>query len=271
MLHAFSRTELLLGKPALDWLATRRVAIFGIGGVGAYTVEALVRTGVGHFVLVDDDKICLTNLNRQLHATRKTIGRPKVEVMQERVLDINPKATVNAIQAFVLPDNLAGLMPPDVHYIVDAVDTVSAKIALVLYAREHGIPVISAMGAGNKLDPTRLEVADIADTVMCPLAKVVRKELRKRGVTSLKVVFSREEPVPLDAAASLAGCRSNCICPPGTVRKCSHRRSVPGSIAFVPSVSGLLIAAEVIKDLVRAMPARASGPGSGRSPTACRE
>lgn len=255
MLHAFSRSELLLGTAAMAWLATRRVVVFGIGGVGAYTVEALARTGIGHLVLIDDDKVCLTNINRQLHATRRTIGRPKVEVMKERVLEINPAADVTAVQAFALPENIAELVPADTHYIVDAIDTVSAKLALVVHARAAGIPIVCAMGAGNKLEAGRLEVADISETSVCPLAKVMRKELRKRGVTSLKVVYSREEPRVLDPSLAAAGCRTGCVCPPGTKRTCNSRRNIPGSIAFVPGVSGLLLAGEVINDLVRSMPA----------------
>lgn len=254
MLHAFSRTELLLGKPALAWLRERRVAVFGIGGVGAYTVEALARAGIGRLLLVDDDRVCLTNLNRQLQATRRTIGRSKVEVMRERVLDINPDAEVTVQPCFVLPDNAPGLVTADLDYVVDAVDTVAAKLALVQVACERGIPVISAMGAGNKLDPSRLEIADLAETSVCPLAKVMRKELRKRGITSLKVVYSREEPLVPEPGDGDGSCRTACVCPPGTLCTCVTRRQVPGSISFVPSVAGLLLAGEVIRDLLRAAP-----------------
>lgn len=249
MLHEFSRTELLIGSEALKALKESKVAVFGIGGVGSYAAEGLTRAGVGHFVLVDDDDICLTNLNRQLHATRKTIGRPKVEVMKERILEINPNAEVTAHKLFYLPDTAPGLLTEDLDYIVDAVDTVSAKIDLVQRAKELNVPIISAMGAGNKLDPTRFEVADIYATSVCPLCKVMRSELKKRGVPSLKVVYSKEPPLtPLKDEVS--GCEQGCVCPKGTTRKCTQRRSIPGSISFVPSVAGLIIAGEVVKDLI---------------------
>lgn len=249
MLHEFSRTELLIGETGLKKLAQSKVAVFGIGGVGTFVVEGLVRSGIGKFVLVDDDCICLTNINRQLHATRKTIGKPKVEVMRDRILEINPKAEVTIFQAFYMPDNAEGLIADDYTYIVDAIDTVTAKLDLILKAKARNIPVISAMGAGNKLDPTRFEVADIFSTSVCPLAKVMRQKLRKRGVTSLKVVYSREEPLtPVETENS--SCSVNCVCPQGTTRKCTTRRQIPGSIAFVPSVAGLIIAGEVIKDIV---------------------
>lgn len=252
MLHEFSRTELLIGPEALNKLAASKVAIFGIGGVGTFVVEGLVRSGVGKFVLVDDDCICLTNINRQLHATRKTIGRPKVEVMKERILEINPKAQVTTHQKFYMPDTADELLDDDYDYIVDAIDTVTAKVDLIVKAKERGIPVISSMGAGNKLDPTKFEVADIYSTSVDPLAKVMRRELRARSVDSLKVVYSREEPVrPVETESS--SCKTGCICPKGTTRKCTVRRQVPGSISFVPSVAGLIIAGEVVKDLIKPM------------------
>lgn len=250
MLHEFSRTELLIGTEGLKKLMKSKVAIFGIGGVGAYAVEGLVRSGVGRFVLVDDDCICLTNLNRQLHATRKTVGRPKVDVMKERILEINPKAEVTTFREFYLPENSDRMIQDDYDYIIDAVDTVTAKVDLVMKAREKGIPIISSMGAGNKLDPTRFEVADLSKTSVCPLARVMRQELRKRGITSLKVVYSKEEPLtPLDIEAS--SCRTNCICPKESKRTCNIRRNIPGSVSFVPSVVGLIIAGEVVKDLIK--------------------
>lgn len=249
MLHAFSRTELLIGKEALEKLQDAKVAVFGVGGVGSFAVEGLVRCGVGKFVLVDDDCICLTNLNRQLHATRKTVGRPKVEVMKERILQINPNAEVTNHQKFYLPDTAEELIADDLTYIIDAIDTVTGKIDLIVRANEKGIPVISSMGAGNKLDPTRFEVADIYETSVCPLAKVMRKELKKRGVNSLKVVYSKEAPVqPVETED--ASCNEGCICPAGTTRKCTERRNIPGSISFVPSVVGLIIAGAVIKDII---------------------
>ena len=249
MLHEFSRTELMIGKPALDHLRQCTVAVFGIGGVGSFTVEGLARAGIGHIILVDDDKVCLTNINRQLHATRKTIGRYKVDVMRERILEINPQAVVETYQLFFMPDVATDFIRPGLDYLVDAVDTVSAKIELVLRAQALGIPIISCMGAGNKLDPTRFEVADIYQTSVCPLSKVMRKELKKRGVEKLKVVYSKEEPIQTADSGS-SSCRSACVCPPGTVRKCTQRRRIPGSISFVPSVAGLILAGEVVKDLI---------------------
>lgn len=248
-LHAFSRTEMLIGKTAMEKLADSRVAVFGIGGVGSFAVEALTRAGVGKLVLVDDDYICLTNLNRQLHATTKTVGRLKVEAMRERVLEINPRAEVRLIQKFYLPENAAEFFAPDYDYIIDAIDTVAAKIDLIVRAKQQGIPVISCMGAGNKLDPTRFEIADLAKTSVCPLARVVRQELRLRGIRSLKVLYSKEKPLtPRDE--SEGGCQTDCVCPPGSSRACTIRRQIPGSISFVPSVAGLIIAGEVIKDLI---------------------
>jgi tRNA threonylcarbamoyladenosine dehydratase len=251
MLHAFSRTEMLIGKPALQRLKQSKVAVFGIGGVGSYVVEGLVRSGIGHFVLIDADKVCLTNLNRQLIATRRTLGLPKVEVMRDRILEINPQAEVEIHQVFYLPGTAAGLVRPDMDYLVDAVDTVSAKIDLAVRAKEMGIPVISCMGAGNKLDPTRFEVADLYQTAYCPLSKVMRKELKKRGIERLKVVYSREEPLPVPDGDS-ADCQADSAAPPGAVRQGAPRRRIPGSISFVPSVAGLIIAGEVIKDLIAA-------------------
>ena len=193
-MHAFSRTEIIIGEQGLQRLAGAKVAIFGVGGVGSYVAEALVRAGVGKFVLVDDDTICLTNTNRQLHTTRKTIGQPKVEAMRQRMLDINPAAVIETIQSFYLPEKAEQLIQDDYDYIVDALDTVTAKIDLAVQGKERAIPVISAMGAGNKLDPGGFKVADLAKTSVCPLAKVMRKELRKRGVDHLKVVYSEEKP-----------------------------------------------------------------------------
>lgn len=248
MLHEFSRTELLIGTEGLVKLCKSKVAIFGIGGVGTFAVEGLVRSGVGKFVLVDDDCVCLTNINRQIHATHKTVGRPKVEVMKERILEINPYAEVEIHQQFYMPECSDQLIKNDYDYIVDAIDTVTAKIDLVVKAKEAGIPIISSMGAGNKLDPTRFEVADIYKTSVCPLAKVMRKELKQRGIESLKVVYSKEEPVkPIENEES--SCKSNCICPKGSTKHCTVKRQVPGSISFVPSVAGLIIAGEVIKDM----------------------
>ena len=236
MLNQFSRTQLLLGAEAMEKLKGARVAVFGIGGVGGYVCEALVRSGVGAFDLIDDDKVCLTNLNRQIIATRKTVGKYKVEVMRERLLDINPDVDAAARQMFYMPERAGEIEWERYDYIVDCIDTVTAKLDLIVQAARRGIPIISAMGAGNKLDPTAFEVADISRTSVCPLARVMRQELRRRGVEHLKVVYSREPArVPRQeesAEAPQAG-----------------RRSTPGSVSFCPSVAGLILAGEVVKDL----------------------
>ena len=250
MLNQFSRTELLLGKEAMEKLKNSKVAIFGIGGVGGYVCEALVRSGIYNFDLIDDDKVCLTNLNRQIIATRKTIGMDKVDVMKERILDINPQANVDVHKCFFLPENADAFPFDSYDYIVDAVDTVTAKIELAIKANQLNIPIISSMGAGNKVHAEMFEVADIYETSICPLAKVMRKELRARGVEKLKVLYSKEEPIKLNETEEIS-CKTNCICPPGTKRKCSARNQVPGSISFVPSVAGLIIAGEVVKDLIK--------------------
>ena len=247
MLNQFSRTELLIGKEAIEKLNKSKVAIFGIGGVGSFVVEGLARAGVENFILVDDDKICLTNLNRQIIATHKTVGKYKVEVAKERILEINPNANVETYQEFFMPESKE-ILDKTVDYIVDSIDTVTSKIELVLRADKLHIPIISSMGTGNKLDPTQFEVTDIFKTSVCPLAKVMRKELRTRGIKQLKVVYSKEEPIKIEEAAN-SSCKNGCICPPGTKRKCTVRNQVPGSISFVPSVAGLIIAGEVIKDI----------------------
>lgn len=249
MLHQFSRTELLIGKEGLEKLHRSKVAIFGIGGVGSFVAEGLVRSGVGHFVLIDDDLICLTNLNRQIHAVRKTVGKPKIEAMKARMLEIYPEADIETIQTFYLPDHADELIRDDYDYIVDTVDTVTAKIDLVVQAKKRGIPIISCMGAGNKLDPTRFRVADVYKTTMDPLAKVMRRELRQRGIDSLKVVFSDEPPIE-PVVTDDNSCAKHCICPKGTRRTCTIRHQIPGSISFVPPVAGLIMAGEVVKDLI---------------------
>lgn len=239
MAEEFSRTERLLGKAAMEKLRNARVAVFGIGGVGGYVCEALVRSGVGAFDLIDDDKVCLSNLNRQIIATRKTVGRYKTEVMKERMLDINPDVSVRTYNSFFLPDNADDFPFEEYDYVVDAVDTVTAKIELVMKCTDSDIRIISSMGAGNKLDASLFRVADIYKTKVCPLAKVMRHELRKRGVKHLKVVYSEEMPVfPHEdtADSSMEPAQSG-------------RRMIPGSVAFVPSVAGLMIAGEVVKDL----------------------
>ena len=232
-LHPFSRLELLIGEDSIERLRKARVAIFGVGGVGGYVCEALVRSGIGAFDLIDNDTVSLTNLNRQIIALRSTIGRSKTEVMRERMLDINPDADIRIRNCFFLPENAADFPFPEYDYIVDAVDTVTAKIELILQAQKHGVPVISSMGTGNKLDPSQLRVADIYDTKVCPLAKVMRHELRKRGISSLKVVYSEEIPIT-----------------PAPSQEVTVKRAVPGSTAFVPPAAGLLIASEVVRDLI---------------------
>lgn len=237
MQEQFSRTQLLIGEDGIERLQKARVAVFGIGGVGGYVVEALVRSGVGAFDLIDNDEVALSNLNRQIIATRDTVGRAKVDVMKERILSINPDAQVETHQCFYLPENANEFDFSKYTYVVDAVDTVTAKIDIILRAQEAGVPVISAMGAGNKLDPTKFEVTDIYKTTMCPLAKVMRRELKKRGVKKLKVVYSTEQAItPMEEATETKG---------------ASGRPAPGSIAFVPSVAGLIVAGEVVKDIAR--------------------
>jgi len=251
MLDEFSRTQLLIGKDAMDKLAASHVAVFGIGGVGSYAIEGLARSGMGKLTLVDHDVIELSNLNRQIHATHKTIGQPKVEVMRQRILDINPRVQVNICQRFYLPDQAEDILNADYDYIIDAVDTVTAKIDLIVQAQQRGIPVISCMGTGNKLDPGRLQIDDIYSTSVCPLAKVMRRELRRRGITALKVVYSREEPVKPRVEED-NGSENECeSCLKSGI--CSGKRSHPGSIAFVPAVAGLLLASQVVRDLIAGM------------------
>lgn len=248
MLNQFSRTQLLLGADGMDKLSAARVAVFGIGGVGGYTVEALARSGVGTLDIIDDDRVCLTNVNRQIFATRKTVGQYKVDVAQQRILEINPDAVVHTYKTFYAPQTAAQFDFTQYDYVVDAIDTVTGKLELVEQAQRAGVPIISSMGAGNKMDPTAFEVTDIYKTSVCPLARVMRRELKKRGIRKLKVVYSREQAMtPIDDMT--ISCRTHCICPPGTARKCTQRRQVPGSNAFVPPVAGLILAGEVVKDL----------------------
>lgn len=250
MLNQFSRTQLLIGEESLAKLQGSRVAVFGIGGVGGYVVEALVRSGVGEFDLIDDDKVCLTNLNRQILALHSTIGKYKVDVMEERIHDINPDAVVHKHQCFYLPETGVQFDFGSYDYVVDCVDTVTAKIDIIMKAQEAGTPVISCMGAGNKMNPAELEVTDLYKTTMDPLAKVMRRELKKRGVKKLKVVYSKEKALrPIDDAQ--ISCRTQCVCPSGTARKCTQRRDIPGSSSFVPPVAGFIIAGEVVKDLIK--------------------
>ena len=252
MLHAFSRFEMLVGPDVIMKLAQSRVAVFGVGGVGSFAVEGLARSGVGKFILVDDDRVCLTNLNRQIHAVRKTIGRPKVEVMKERILDINPEAEVDTHQLFYLPETAGRLLDGRIDYIVDAVDTVAAKIDIIARAKQKGIPVISSMGMGNKLDPSMIMITDISKTDTDPLARVMRKELRARGITSLKVVFSPEVPVE-PMLPDQTGDSVRCTCPRCRGEKIDTKRRIPGSTSFVPPIAGLMIAGEVVRDLAGIM------------------
>lgn len=237
VLKQFSRTQLLLGCDAMARLAESRVAVFGVGGVGGYVCEALVRSGVGAFDLIDNDEVSLTNLNRQIIATTETVGKKKVEIMRDRILEINPKADVRIHASFFLPENAHEFPFSEYDYVVDAVDTVAAKLELAVVCQEQGIPLMSSMGAGNKLDPCAFKVADIYETKVCPLAKVMRRELRKRGVRKLKVVYSEEIPIVPGEGQ------------PAEEELPAGRRSIPGSVAFVPSVAGLIIAGEVVKDL----------------------
>ena len=250
MENRFSRTQLLLGPEAMDKLKNSRVAVFGVGGVGGYAVEALARSGVGALDLIDDDVVCPSNINRQIIATTKTVGRPKVEVAQERVLEINPDCVVRTHKTFYMPETASSFDFKEYDYIIDAIDTVTGKLELIVRAQEAGTPIISSMGAGNKLDPTAFEVADLYKTSVCPLAKVMRRECKKRGIKHLKVVYSKEEPITPLADPS-TGSAEDGDGMPGAERKGTGRRSTPGSTAFVPSVAGLIIAGEVIKDLIK--------------------
>ena len=239
MSEQFSRTELLLGKDSIEILNNARIAVFGIGGVGGFAVEALVRSGIQHIDIIDNDTVCLSNLNRQIIATHSTLGKYKVDVMKQRILDINPLADVTVHKCFYLPEtkNLFDFTKYD--YVVDAIDTVTGKIQLIMQAKEAGTRIICAMGAGNKLDPTQFEVADISKTTVCPLARVMRQECKKRGIKNVKVVYSKEKPTVPEVS---------------TEQKTGSGKPVPGSTAFVPSVAGLIIAGEVIKDLLKKRP-----------------
>lgn len=253
MENQFSRTQLLYGEEVMNYLSSCRVAVFGVGGVGGYVVEALARSGIGALDIVDDDKVCLSNINRQIIATHKTVGRYKVDVAEERIKDINPDCKVRAFKTFYLPETQDQFDFRDYNYVVDAIDTVTGKLTIIENAKKAGVPVISSMGAGNKLNPAAFEVADIYDTTICPLAKVMRKECKKRGIDSLKVVYSKEKPIkPLEEKEDYQNNNSleqNENDSSDVVRKGAQRRSTPGSTAFVPSVVGLIIAGEIINDL----------------------
>lgn len=247
MLHAFSRTEMVIGTEGYERLKDIKVVVLGVGGVGSFVAEGLARSGVGHLILCDDDDVCLTNINRQIHATRRTVGKTKVEVMRDRIKEINPLATVEVHPYLYNAESAERIIPDDCDYVVDAIDMVSAKLDVVVRCTEKGIPIISSMGTGNKLNPTMLEVADIHKTSVCPLARVMRRELKKRGIKKLKVVYSKEEPITPHKVGG--DCTTDCICP-NKDRTCVERRSIPGSVAFVPSVAGLIIASEMVKDII---------------------
>lgn len=246
MLDRFSRTQLVFGKEAMDRLKGSRVAVFGVGGVGGYTVEALARSGVGAIDIIDNDKVCLTNINRQIIATGKTVGKYKVDVAKERIEEINPDCKVTAFRTFYMPETANQFDFTKYDYVVDAIDTVTGKIALIENAKKAGTPIISSMGAGNKVDPTAFEVADIYKTSVCPLARVMRYELKRRGIKKLKVVYSKEKPIPPIADEDPNGENGRL----SMADKVAGKRQVPGSTAFVPSVAGLIIAGEVIKDII---------------------
>ena len=244
----FSRTELIFGREAIENLSKCRVAIFGIGGVGGYAAEALVRSGIGAIDIIDNDKVCTTNINRQIFATTSTVGMYKVDTAEKRLLDINQSLKVYKHKCFFTQETSKEFDFSQYDYVIDAIDTVTGKIEIIMCARDAGVPVISAMGAGNKTDPSKLRVTDIYKTTVCPLARVMRHELRRRGVDKLKVVYSEEEPVRSDDAE--LSFNVGCDFPPGTEHTCSSRRDIPGSTAFVPPAAGLMIASEVVRDLI---------------------
>jgi len=248
MLHAFSRTQMVIGSENLKKLKESTVAIFGIGGVGSFAAEALARSGVGNFVLVDDDSICLTNINRQIHALEKTIGKPKVDAMKERINEINPDANVTVYRELYNANSAERLLSDSYTYVIDAIDMVTAKIDLIVRCKNKNIPIISCMGTGNKLNPLMLEVTDIYKTTVCPLAKVMRSKLRENGVKDLLVVYSKEIPIKPEFSSE-TDCKSGCVCV-NKERTCVVRHQVPGSVAFVPSTAGMVLAAEAVKHII---------------------
>ena len=247
-LYPFCRTELLVGEDGIEKLKNSKVIVFGIGGVGSFAVEALTRAGVGNLVLVDNDTVCISNLNRQIHATTKTVDMVKVEAMKERIKLINPECKVEAKQVFVTAENIPDLITDDIDYVVDAIDTVTSKLALAEYCYKNEIKIMSSMGTVNKLDPTMFQVSDVYKTKVCPLAKVMRYELKRRGVKKLKVLYSEEIPTK-PKTEDVVTCKTGCVCTGGT-KKCAAKRQIPGSIAFVPPVAGMIIGGEVIKDII---------------------
>ncbi|MCB2287930.1 tRNA threonylcarbamoyladenosine dehydratase [Clostridium algidicarnis] len=248
--HSMSRTELLIGEESLNKIKNKKVVILGIGGVGSFAVEALVRGGVGKLVLVDDDIICITNLNRQIHATYKTVGRAKVDVMKERILEINPDCEVTALRTYIDSNNMDKIITKDMDYVIDAIDSITSKIQVAIWCENNNKKLISSMGTGNKLDPTEFKVADIYDTKICPLCRVMRKELRRKGVKHLKVVYSVEEVLKPAVDESIID-KKQSVSERDSSKMWAGKRQVPGSISFVPPVAGMIIAGEVIKDMIK--------------------
>ncbi len=246
--YPFSRTELLVGADGIEKLRNAKVMIFGVGGVGSFAVEALTRAGVGTLILVDDDTVCITNLNRQIHATYNTVNKNKVDVMKERILSINKNCNVITHQVFVTPENLSELIPDDVDYVIDAIDTITAKIALAEYCYQKGINLIASMGTGNKFDPTQFKVADVYDTKVCPLAKVMRYELKRRGVKKLKVVYSEEKPMKPSGEKIIAPETEDSL--KDSTKLVKTKRQIPGSISFVPPVAGMILGGEVVQSIL---------------------
>ncbi|MFL0196402.1 ThiF family adenylyltransferase [Clostridium sp. WILCCON 0269] len=246
--HFLSRTELLFGKEAIEKLKHSTVVIFGLGGVGSFALEALARGGIGHIVIVDDDTVCLTNINRQIQANLHTIGKYKADLLKDRILDINPNCKVESYKIFVEENNIDHIIPDNADYVIDAIDTISSKISLVVWCKNHNINIISCMGTGNKLDPTKFKISDIYDTKICPLAKVMRHELRKREITNLKVLYSEEIPRK-PKIEEVITCKEGCVCTGGS-KKCLVKRQIPASNSFVPPVAGMIIGGEVIKDIL---------------------
>lgn len=244
----FTRLRWVAGNESIDIMKTKHVAVFGCGGVGGYVIEGLVRSGIGTIDVFDHDTVDITNLNRQIIALHSTVGKKKVDIIKERMLDINPNLNINTFDTFYLPENADTIDLSQYDYVIDAIDTVVGKLSLIEKAKEANTPIICAMGAGNKMDPTKFEVADISETSVCPLARVIRTELRKRKIKGVKVVYSKETPITPQEDMSIS-CKAHCVCPPGT-RKCTVKHQIPGSNAFVPPVVGLIIAGEVIKDLI---------------------
>jgi tRNA threonylcarbamoyladenosine dehydratase len=246
--NSLSRTELLIGKESIEKLRKSTVVILGLGGVGSFSLEAIARSGVGNIIIVDDDTVCLTNINRQIHASFKTIGKAKVDVMKERVLSINPNCNIKSYQTFITSKNIDEIIPKNVDFVIDAIDTVSSKISVVVWCKKNNIDIISCMGTGNKLDPTKFKIADIYDTKICPLARVMRHELRKLKIKDLKVLYSEEIPIK-PKVDEVVTCIDGCVCVSGS-KKCSKKRQIPASISFVPPVAGMIIAGEVIKSII---------------------